>query len=68
MSDLLKPYTAEETRTKMKKIFDDFEKLTGIKPVIVIDTLPVGALFPAENKKRKPHGRNSSRLPADGSS
>jgi len=51
LADDIKAMTAEETRNAMKKIFDDFEKLTGIKPKIVGYKLPINVLFPKENMK-----------------
>ena len=48
-SDDIKGMTAEETREAIGKMFDEFEKLTGLKPVIKGNTLPTRVLFPPEN-------------------
>lgn len=53
LSDEIKSFTAEETREEMKKIFDEFEKLTGYKPIIVGNELPTKVLIPNENIKFK---------------
>lgn len=51
LADDIKGMTAEETREAMKKMFDDFEKQTGYKPIIVGDESPTKVLFPSENIK-----------------
>jgi hypothetical protein len=51
LADDIKGMTTEETRETMKKMFDDFEKQTGYKPIIVGDESPTKVLFPPENIK-----------------
>lgn len=51
LADDIKGMTAEETREAMKKMFDDFEKQTGYKPIVVGDSSPTRVLFPSENIK-----------------
>lgn len=51
LTDDIKGMTAEETREAMKKMFENFEKQTGYKPIIVGNELPTGVLFPMENIK-----------------
>ena len=51
LADDIKGMTTEETRKAMKKMFDDFEKQTGLKPIIVGDSLPTNVLIPKENTK-----------------
>ena len=51
LADDIKGMTAEETAEAMKKMFDDFEKQTGYKPIMVGDSLPTRVLFPSENTK-----------------
>lgn len=50
-ADDIKGMTAEETSEAMKKMFDNFEKQTGMKPIIIGDSLPTKVLFPKENIK-----------------
>ena len=49
LADDIKCMTAEETREAMKKLFDNFEKQTGLKPMILGNTLPTSVLIPKEN-------------------
>ena len=51
LADDIKGMTVEETREAMKKMFDDFEKQIGLKPIIVGDSLPTNVLIPKENTK-----------------
>lgn len=51
LADDIKGMSTEETRIAMKKMFDNFEKQTGYKPIIVGDSLPTSVLFPKENIK-----------------
>lgn len=51
MSNEIKGMSAEETRVAMKKMFDNFEKQTGYKPILVGDKLPTSTLFPKETIK-----------------
>lgn len=51
LADDIMGMTAEETREAMKKLFDNFEKQTGLKPMILGDTLPTSVLVPKENIK-----------------
>lgn len=50
-ADDIKGMTAKETSEAMKKMFDNFEKQTGMKPIIIGDSLPTKVLFPKENIK-----------------
>lgn len=36
----------------MKEMFDNFEKTTGYKPVVVGDSLPTRVLIPDSNKEK----------------
>ena len=49
LSDDIKGMSAEETQKTMKEMFDKFEKLTSLKPIIVGNKLPTKVLFPKEN-------------------
>lgn len=51
LADDIKGMTAEETREAMKKLFDNFEKQTGLKPMILGNTMPTNILIPEENIK-----------------
>lgn len=51
MSNEIKCMSAEETRVAMKKMFNNFEKQTGYKPILVGDNLPTSTLFPKETIK-----------------
>jgi hypothetical protein len=51
LGDDIKGKTIEETRKTMKKMFNDFERKTSYKPIIVGNKLPTKVLFPLENIK-----------------
>ena len=51
LADDIKGMNAEESREAMKKMFDDFDKQTGYKLIIVGDKSPTRVLFPSENIK-----------------
>jgi len=51
LADDIKGMTTEEVREAMKKMFDDFQKQTGYKPIIIGSESPIRVLFPAENIK-----------------
>jgi len=50
-ADDIKGMTSEETREAMKKMFENFEKQTGYKPIVVGNVSPIKVLFPPENIK-----------------
>jgi hypothetical protein len=52
LCDVIKPMTAEEVSKAMGEMFDNFEKETGLKPIIVGDTLPTRVLIPKDNIKK----------------
>jgi hypothetical protein len=51
IGDEISGKNSEEAMEEMKKIFDEFEKLTGFKAIIVGDSLPTKVLTPKENTK-----------------
>ncbi len=57
LADELQSMSADELRETMKKMFDKFEKLTGLKPMVAGNRMPTKVLFPKENVKSSNNGK-----------
>jgi hypothetical protein len=50
--DNIKPMNPQQVQEAMKKMFEDFETMTGHKVVIKGNRLPTRSLIPKEHKKK----------------